>query len=169
MESDSLSASTFTVSLLPSLSLLFSLSRPPPIRLAAVPPSASLQTHLSKHEDFCPLYFKASTFAPPPVLNFLRLSLLRVEHLMLVSQWKASVVAFVISILSFVEHLFLKPTALISHASSLFAFMLALVIQPWVCISSSSSSAFSSAALCLRRWLVRWMRGHTFVRLRARV
>lgn len=85
----------------------------------------SLQTYLSKHEDFCPLYFKPSTFAPPPVLNFLC-----VEHLMLiVYQWKVSVVAFrhfhiVLRKTSF----FFKPAALISHASSLFAFMLGLTL-----------------------------------------
>lgn len=47
---------------------------------------------------------------PPPVLNFLWMSLLCAEHLRLtIYQWKVSVVAFVISILSFLKHLFSSP------------------------------------------------------------
>lgn len=78
-------------------------------------------------------------------------------------QWKVSVVAFVISILSFLKHLFSSPPLssrtpphFLLHARSY-----ALVIQHWLCISSSSSSAFFSAALCLLLWLVRWLRGPT--------
>lgn len=155
-----------TLSLLSCLFPLFSHSQLPPICLAALPPSASPLLHSLwfRRCDFCPLYFKPSTFWLPPGYETSCRCLSCVFGIFY-SRTSASFSSgkvFALAALCYHSHIvlltdiFLKPTTLIQHASSRFCFRAwsyALVIQLCVCISSSSSSsAFFSAALRLPCW-----------------